>query len=177
MGRAVYDLARAGDHLDLGDVVHLGAVAEARDPQPCHRQGPGDLHAQVVGEDAGHHPLLQAGGRQVAPDHAAVDVGDLRRLVDPVDDAHRRGVQQHASLGRGLAALGVALAARRERNPALAAEADDLGYLRGRVAAGHGRGQVVHQPSEVGAVEGADLLVQQDPVAEGGFELAEGFGG
>jgi len=176
LARADHDLARSRDDLQLVDVVRLGAVAEARHAEAGHGERAADGHAQVVGEHPRHEAARGGGPDQLAPGQAGIDRGGLARLVDLMDGAHRGHVEQHARVGGGLAALGVALAAGHDRDAALAAEADHLGHLLGGSAAGHGAGQAVHHAAEVGAEVRTDLLVEQDPVPQGLFHVPEGFG-
>ena len=93
-----------------------------------------------------------------------------------MDGVHHRGVEQHAAIRGGLPALGVRLAARRDGDLALATEADDLGDLLGRGAARDGAGPPVHRAAEIGTIEVADFVVEQDAVAQDTLELAQGVG-
>ena len=78
-----------------------------------------------------------------------------------------RGIDQNAAVRGGLAALGVALAAGDDRDLAFPAEADHGGHILGRGAAGYRAGQVVDPPAEIGTKQGADIVVEQETVAEG----------
>ncbi len=173
LARADHHLAGAGDHLELGDVVGLQAVAEAGDADAGHRHRAGDADAEVVGEHPRHQVVLARRGDEVAPDDAALHVGQHRLAVDGEDLVHAGDVEQHAAGVGRLAALAVPLRARRDGDAVGAAEAHQLGHLFGGARPRHRGGGLEHPTAVVAAIALARLAVERHPVGEAGLQLVQ----